>query len=121
MIRMSHRPLSLLTVVFALLCSTAALAHHGWTSYDQKKTLTFDGTITEYTYGNPHGTANLEVDGKTWQVVLAPPSRMKARGLSEEMLETGTKARVVGYPHRQNATEMRAERITIDEKTVELR
>lgn len=121
MMCMSHRLVSRLTVVFALSFSTAALAHHGWTLYDQKKTLTFDGTITKYTYGNPHGTASLEVDGKTWHVVLAPPSRMKARGLSEEMLAAGTKARVVGYPHRKHAAEMRAERITIDDKTVELR
>jgi len=28
---------------------------------------------------------------------------------------------VVGYPHRTNPEEMRAERITIDGKTVELR
>lgn len=121
MMHLSHRLALRLTVAFAFVCSTAAVAHHGWASYDQNTTLTFDGTVTESTYGNPHGIANLEVDGKTWQVVLAPPSRMKARGLTEQMLEAGTEARVVGYPHRENESEMRAERITIDGKTIELR
>jgi hypothetical protein len=60
-------------------------------------------------------------NGKVWLVVLAPPSRMSNRGLSQEMLKVGTTATVVGYPHREKADEMRAERITIDGKTVELR
>jgi hypothetical protein len=37
------------------------------------------------------------------------------------MLQVGTAARVVGYPHRTQADEMRAERLTINGKTVELR
>ena len=59
--------------------------------------------------------------GKTWLAVLAPPSRMKSRGLSEEMLKVGTTATVVGYPHRENPDEVRAERITVAGKTIELR
>ena len=69
----------------------------------------------------PHGTAKLQTDGKIWDVVLAPTSRMQTRGLTEAMLAKGTKAKVLGYQHKQHATEMRAERITIDGKTVELR
>ena len=53
--------------------------------------------------------------------MLAPPSRMEARGLSQSMLKLGATATVVGYPHRSKPDEMRAERITIDGKTVELR
>ena len=104
----------------ALVPATLA-AHHGWSSYHENKPLTVDGTIAESTYGNPHGTAKLQAADKTWDVVLAPPSRMEARGLTQAMLAKGTKARVLGYQHKQIATEMRAERITIDGKTVELR
>ncbi len=109
------------TVLATLLTTTLAFAHHGWSSYDEKNELTVNGTIKEATYTNPHGTAKLDVDGKVWDVVLAPTSRMQSRGLTEAMLAPGTKARVVGYPHRQQADEMRAERITIGDKTVELR
>ena len=63
----------------------------------------------------------LEVEGKTWNVVLAPPQRMRDRGLTPEMIAVGAKVRVVGYPHRQKADEMRAERVIVGEKTVELR
>ena len=81
-------------------------------------------SITESSYTNPHGlivlTASDEA-GKAWLVVLAPPSRMKSRGLAEEMLKVGTTATVVGYPHRANPDEVRAERITVAGKTIELR
>jgi hypothetical protein len=98
-----------------------ALAHHGWSSYDASKALTLDGTIKESGYEHPHGHVQLEVPGKTWLVILAPPSRMANRGLPQDMLKPGTNARVFGYPSRNDPNEMRAERITIADKTVELR
>lgn len=101
-----------------------ALAHHGWSEYDANKTLDMTGVIREYGYDNPHGLVRLQAEGeegKTWLVVLAPPARMERRGLSREMLKEGTTATVVGYPHRTKADEMRAERIRIADKTVELR
>jgi hypothetical protein len=103
------------------LTAVPALAHHGWSSYDASKEITLDGVIKESGYEHPHGHIRLEVPGKTWQVTLAPPSRMDNRGLPASMLAPGTKAIVVGYPNRNDPTEMRAERITIAGKTVELR
>jgi hypothetical protein len=107
-----------------LLVAGAALAHHGWTGYDDSKVLTLTGVIREMSYANPHGMLRFEVTGanaKTWSAVLAPPSRMTARGLTEEMLKVGTTVTVVGYPHTQKDEEMRIERITVGGKTVELR
>jgi hypothetical protein len=46
---------------------------------------------------------------------------MDARGLSKEMLKVGATATVEGYPSRVKPDEMRAERITVAGKTVELR
>ena len=109
-----------------LLCATLALfsfapLHHGWSSYDQTKPLNYTGKILEVGYENPHGMIKLEVDKKKWTVVLAPPSRMESRGLTQDMLKVGATATVVGYPHLKIKDEMRAERITIDKKTTELR
>lgn len=109
------------TVAAALVCFSFSLLHHGWSSYDQKKVLNLEGKIVEYNYDNPHGMLKFKADGKTWTVVLAPPSRMQSRGLEESMLSKGVKATVVGYPHLKIKDEMRAERITIADKTTELR
>lgn len=103
------------------VCFSFTVLHHGWANYDQTKTLNFTGDITEASYENPHGMIKLKVEGKTWNVVLAPPSRMENRGLSREMLKNAKKATVVGYPHKKEKDEMRAERITIGDKTTELR
>ncbi len=108
----------------SLVAASAAFAHHGWSDYDASKTLNLTGVIQESQYSNPHGVIRLKVEGeegKTWLCILAPTSRMTNRGLTAEMLKVGTKATVVGYPHRERAEEMRAERITVEGKTVELR
>ena len=113
-----------LLAILAFTLITPAAAHHGWSSYDHEKTVELTGIIRESGYSNPHGFARLQVDGgkgKVWYVVLAPPSRMEARGLTREMLKKGATASVVGYPHREKPEELRAERITIDGKTTELR
>ncbi|WP_434702192.1 hypothetical protein J3P85_14920 [Pseudomonas sp. Z1-12] len=104
-----------------MLITTAALAHHGWSEYDASNPLTLDGTIKEAGYSHPHGYVRLQTTDKTWTVVLAPPSRMENRGLSKEMLKAGNSATVVGYANRNKPDELRAERITIDGKTTELR
>jgi len=107
----------------AALCLVAlpAAAHHGWSEYDATKPLSLTGRIVESGYEHPHGHIRLETPGKTWHVVLAPPSRMEARGLPSAELKKGNTVTVVGYQNRGKAEEMRAERITAGGKTVELR
>ena len=108
-------------VFLALALPVAAAAHHGWSEYDSGKPLKLSGRIVDSGYEHPHGHARLEVPGKTWSVILAPPSRMERRGLEKGMLKLGTTATVEGYPNRDKPEEMRAECITINGKTVELR
>ena len=105
----------------ACLLPLSVMAHHGWSEYDSSKALTLTGVIKESGYEHPHGHIRLEAPGKTWQVILAPPSRMQSRGLPAAALKPGSKVTVTGYPNRTKPEEMRAERITADGKTVELR
>jgi hypothetical protein len=100
---------------------TLVLAHHGWSEYDQTRTLTLEGRIEEMGYEHPHGFVKLATKDKAWVAVLAPPSRMDNRGLKREMLKPGTTVTVVGYANREHPEEMRAERIIVSGKTVELR
>jgi hypothetical protein len=104
-----------------LAVPVAASAHHGWSEYDSSKTLKLTGKIVESGYEHPHGHVQLEVPGKNWRVILAPPSRMERRGLQKEWLKAGASATVEGYANRNHPEELRAERITINGKTIELR
>ena len=97
-------------------------AHHGWTGYDETKLVQYTGVIKEAGYENPHSFVKIEVDKKTtWNVVLAPPTRMESRGLTKDKLKIGATVTVMGYQHKQTRDEIRAERIVIDGKTTELR
>ena len=100
---------------------TFGWGHHGWSEYDSAKALKLTGKIVESGYEHPHGHVRLETPGKTWSVVLAPPSRMERRGLEKGALKPGASVTVEGYPNRDKPEEMRAERISVNGKTVELR
>ena len=119
---MTVRRLQIMTgLAAAFILPASALAHHGWSEYDASRPLTLTGVIKESGYEHPHGHISLEAPGRTWQVVLAPPSRMERRGLPRGDLKPGAKATVTGYANRNKPEEMRAERITVNGKTVELR
>ena len=53
--------------------------------------------------------------------MLAAPFRMQSRGLPTEDIAVGKTVRVVGDPSRVREAEMRAERISANGKSVELR
>lgn len=104
----------------AALAAGGALAHHGWGSYDTNL-VTLEGPVLASKYEFPHGEIEIEGQGKRWTIVLAPPSRMQARGVTAADIAVGKRVKAEGYPSRAVATEMRAERITIGGKVVEMR
>ena len=115
-----HFLAGLMAPLLVAASSGVALAHHGWTGYETE-IRKISGVIDQASYSNPHGSIRLKTPDKTWVVVLAPPSRMETRGLTEGMLKVGSTASVEGYQHKTDAVELRAERITVAGKTIELR
>ena len=99
----------------------AASAHHGWGSYDATKAFTISAPVETLSWADPHTLITVKYQGDTWEATLTPLFRMQARGLSEPMLKPGTEVTVEGYPSTRQAHEMRAERITVAGKSVELR
>jgi hypothetical protein len=98
-----------------------ASAHHGWGGYDTNKSFTVTGEILESSYANPHCEISMQVEGKLWHFVLAPPSRMGRRGVTEEMIAPGKTCTVFGYPHTTEPDEARIEYMIIDGTRYELR
>ena len=101
--------------------SAAVLAHHGWGSYDASKPVTVEGAIATSKFENPHAQITVKASDKVWTVILAPTSRMTARGAPAAFIAVGKTVTAVGYPSTVEKDEMRAERITVDGKTVEMR
>jgi hypothetical protein len=110
-----------MTILALAIGSIPAAAHHGWGSYDAAKPITVTAAIEQVTLGNPHGMMMLTLEGKPWEVTLAPLSRMNARGATAEILQQGKQITAHGYPKRDGTPEMRAEWIEVDGKRYELR
>lgn len=113
--------LVLAAIAAATLVPAAAVAHHGWSSYDEKQVLRVETTLDNLRWASPHGSATTRFRGAQWDVILAPVTRMEARGLTREMVAPGRKIILEGYPRRDGSREMRIERVTAGGKTVELR
>lgn len=111
----------LISALLATALPAAAAAHHGWSSYDANKVLAVKGKFRTVSWANPHGMATMDWQGKRWTVVLAPTSRMQARGLTRAMIAPGKAITLIGYPKLDGSAEMRIERVIAGGKTVELR
>lgn len=127
-INAEKRKITFVCTLVVVICFTAgAILHHGWANYDQDKELDYTGVILSNDIGNPHTYIDFKVTGEEaevneWKVVLAPVTRMRNRGMTDDsMLAVGDTVQVVGYPHRTIEDEMRAERIIIGDVTIELR
>lgn len=112
---------SLFLAGLAALVAAPVAAHHGWGSYDAANPITINGAMTHVAYAYPHVHVMVEHQGKPWEITLAPPSRMEARNAILAVVQPGKTVSAFGYPNKSAAAEMRAERITIDGKTYEMR
>jgi hypothetical protein len=116
---MFHR--FLFGLLLVVTSASSLFAHHGWGSYDASKPITVTGPIETSKYENPHATITVKAADKVWTVTLAPVSRMQNRGASPEFIGVGKTVSAYGYPSTVEKDEIRAERITVDGKTVEMR
>ena len=121
---MRSRRLFLLAASLAALAAPASLswAHHGWSGYDSSKLVRLEGTVQAVSFDNPHAQVTLRTEERVYRLVLAPPSRMQARGLPAGSIKAEDRVTVEGYQHRQEADEFRCERIMVNGgQPVELR
>jgi hypothetical protein len=112
---------AIILVPLFMLLTGAAVAHHGWGSYDATRPVTVAGPIITSKFENPHATITVRTSEKVWTVTLAPTSRMSSRGATAQVIAVGQNVSAYGYPSTVEKDEMRAERITVDGKTYEMR
>ena len=49
--------------VLSTFVATVALAHHGWSSFDETKPIYLEGVVKSVKWQNPHAEVTLEVNG----------------------------------------------------------
>lgn len=91
-----------LSVVFA----APALAHHSIAvHYDQTTSVTVEGDVTQYLFGNPHVYVYLEVTNdaggiETWVLQWQNMQVLRMRGFGPDSIRRGDRLRVSGSPER---------------------
>ena len=83
-------------------------AHHGGAAYDQTKSVTFDATVTEMQFANPHVLIFFDVKGASgqtekWSGWLTAPNKLARAGWTKRTLESGDKIKVSGTPHKEGS------------------
>jgi uncharacterized protein DUF6152 len=92
-----------------LVASSPIFAHHGTAGYDMEKTITLNGTITSFNWGNPHCVLHMDVkdgkgDVKDWIIELAPPTLMSRMGWTKDSLKPGDAVIAETHPAKNGAT-----------------
>ncbi|BAT58071.1 hypothetical protein GJW-30_1_00585 [Variibacter gotjawalensis] len=111
---------ALLLLAASLALTAPTFAQQGWDDYETKL-ITVSGAIIQSRYETPNAAIGVDTPEKMWTVVLAAPSRMTSRGVSADMISLGRSVIVQGYVSKTDKDEMRAERITVNGKTFEMR
>ena len=97
----SVRAFGALACVGALaLAGAPAYAHHGWGgNVDQVSDMT--GKVVQgVSLAGPHATMKVDVEGKVWDITLAPPFRTNRAGLKENTIPVGSTVTVRGNKNR---------------------
>jgi hypothetical protein len=100
-------------VLAAVVMAAPVSAHHGWSEYHDDQ-FEITGTLaTPVSLAGPHATAQIRVDDKLWDIVLAPSTRTASAGLTEDVIPVGATVTASGHRHLDEATlEVKTERLT---------
>ena len=108
------------TACVMLMLVSAALplsAHHSW-PVDMSQLVTVKGTVTDFTWGNPHPMITLEVrttDGAIEKWLIGGPAinRMEAKGWNKTTVKPGDTITGIGYQFADGQKIIRLERVVL--------
>jgi len=105
-----------LGVVGALLAACPLLAHHDWL-VDQTKRVTVQGTVTAFTWANPHVMIAVDVEAngtiEKWKLGGSSPQFMTTCGWNKKTLKPGDVITAIGYRLRDGSNAARMQTIVM--------
>ena len=89
----------------ALFVANPAQAHHAAAGIDRSKTVTVEGTVKLFKWGNPHAWLDLEVRNASgivdlWSLEMTSPAFLVRAGWKATTLKSGDKVKVVARPFK---------------------
>jgi hypothetical protein len=108
--------LALLVCIF--MAADPAFAHHGTAEFDNTKSATIKGTVTDFFWTNPHGSVDLDVqDAKgnveKWEGFLSSPNFLARAGWTKNTLKPGDEVTLTGCPAKRRANFLRVTKIQL--------
>ncbi len=101
---------NLFAALIAMLLSThLANSHHAsYAIYDQSRTVTIDGIVTDVRLVNPHARLNVDVlddagDRVTWSVEMSGKLSLSSLGWTDDTVSVGERVTVTGSPARSGS------------------
>ena len=112
----TRRKLLALGAVGVISAASPLLAHHSW-PVDRSREMTVKGTVTGYTWANPHVMIGLDVqaNGKMekWNVGGPSTSRMAANGWDPKTLKPGDVLTASGFRFSDGSNVLRLEKVVM--------
>jgi hypothetical protein len=116
-----------LSILFVLagLCvvSVPVFAHHGNASYDYEKTVTLQGTVTQWLWSNPHCLLKFDVKDDNgnvehWVTEASSPVDMLRIGWRSDVLKPGDAITIDVMPSKNGVPVGRIRQVTLSDGTV---
>ena len=104
-------------VVVGIAAAGPLFAHHSW-PVDTSREITVQGTVTGYSWGNPHVMMGLDVSdtsGKVekWSVGGPSVTRMAGNGWDKDTLKMGDVITAIGYRFADGSNVLRLQKIVM--------
>jgi len=92
----------LLAAHVAFAWTATVLAHHSSAMYDNQRTVTLRGVVTEFRWTNPHVTMTIATDPQRelWIVEATSPGNLTRAGWTRTSMRVGDRVEVTAAPLR---------------------
>lgn len=112
------RVASFALIVFFLLGSSMAFAHHGTANYDTTKMISVRGPVTSFQFINPHVIISMDIKNDkgivlNWQGALTSPNRLTRTGWTKDSVKPGDMITISGFPAKTGAPEIWIQKVVL--------
>jgi hypothetical protein len=115
---------ALRAAALVITVAAPAAAHHSFAVFfDDTKSITISGSVTEFRFTNPHAIIEITrtVPGgqtETWRAETNAVTLLRRRGWTAGSLKAGQMVTIDGWPARDGSRYLRVRRVVMSDGTV---
>ncbi len=90
-----------LALLTGAIPATPVVAHHSFAMFDNTRSVTLHGTVTEFKWQNPHAYLEIDADnGQHYTLEMTSPNMMSRGGWTSRTIRTGNVVTAIMAPLR---------------------